>query len=110
MLDIVLLQLNDFARVIVCGMISQYNTEEQYGVKNLTTVITKRLLIQGFIVTDHYGELYEKFLTDMNVWLKNGNLKYKEDHVTGIENAPEAFLKLFDGKNFGKLIVKVDKN
>jgi len=110
MLDIVLLRLNNYARVIACGMVSQYNAEKPYGIKNLISVIPKRILIQGFVATDHYKELYGKFLKDMNGWLKSHNLKYKEDMVSGIENAPQAFLNLFNGKNFGKLIIKIDKN
>ncbi|CAJ0767183.1 13133_t:CDS:2, partial [Entrophospora sp. SA101] len=110
MLDIVLLQLNDFARVIGCGMISQYNAEKPYRIKNLIATIPKRALYQGFIVTDHYKELYEKFLKDMNEWFKSSKLKYKEEFVIGIENAPEAFLGLLNGKNFGKVVVKIDKN
>jgi NADPH-dependent curcumin reductase CurA len=110
MLDIVLLQLNNYARVIVCGMVSQYNAEQPYGIKNLISVIPKRVLIQGFIATDHYKELYEKFLKDMNEWFKSSKLKYKEEFVIGIENAPEAFLGMLNGKNFGKVVIKIDKN
>ncbi|CAJ0649439.1 9800_t:CDS:2 [Entrophospora sp. SA101] len=109
-LDVTLLQLNKHARVISCGMISQYNVEEPYSIKNIMCVLTKSLLIQGFIVFDYYDEMYEKFLKEMNEWLKSSKLKYKEDVVEGIEKAPEAFLGLLNGKNFGKLVVKVDKN
>ncbi|CAG8641392.1 13375_t:CDS:2 [Racocetra fulgida] len=105
-LDIVLNRLNLNARVIACGMISQYNTKTPYGVKNLMNVVSKRLLIQGFIVGDHYQEI-DAFQKDMDEWLKQGKIKYKEDIVEGIQNAPEAFLNLLTGKNFGKAIIKI---
>ncbi|KAF0402086.1 NADP-binding protein [Gigaspora margarita] len=105
-LDIALNHLKINARVIACGMISQYNTKNPYGVKNLMNVVTKRLLIQGFIVFDHYHEM-EPFQKEMREWLKQGKLKYKEDLVEGIQNAPNAFLNLLTGKNFGKAVVKI---
>ncbi|CAG8817271.1 37404_t:CDS:2, partial [Gigaspora margarita] len=92
-LDIVLGHLNTNARVVACGMISQYNTKNPYGVKNLMNVVTKRLLIQGFIVLDHYHEMVP-FQKEMREWLKQGKLKYKDDIVEGIQNAPEAFLNI----------------
>nr|CAG8632909.1 13116_t:CDS:2 [Entrophospora candida] len=100
----------DNVGVVSCGMISQYNGEEPYGIKNIMCVLTKSIHIQGFVVTDYYDEIYEQFLKEMNEWLKSSKLKYKEDVVVGIEKMPEAFLGLLNGKNFGKLIVKVDKN
>ncbi|RIB25305.1 hypothetical protein C2G38_2241477 [Gigaspora rosea] len=105
-LDIVLGHLNNNARVVACGMISQYNTKNPYGVKNLMYVVTKRLLIQGFIVLDHYHEM-EPFQKEMREWLKQGKLKYKEDIVEGIQNAPDAFLNILTGKNFGKAVIKI---
>jgi len=106
-LDIALAHLNDFARVISCGMISQYNATNPYGIKNIVKIIPKRILIQGFIVRDHFKEYYEPFQKDMSQWLKEGKLKYKEHVVNGIENSPQAFLDMFLGKNFGKLLVKI---
>ncbi|CAG8527036.1 30702_t:CDS:2 [Gigaspora margarita] len=105
-LDIVLNHLNNFARVVACGMISQYNTNDHYGVKNIFQVITKRLLIQGFIASDHFQEM-ESFQKEMGEWLKQGKLKYKEDIVEGIQNAPQAFVNILTGKKFGKMIVKI---
>ena len=100
--------MNNEAHSIECGMMSQYHTTP-YGIKNLSKIITKRLLIQGFIIFDHYGsEHYGSFQKDMSQWLKEGKLKYKEHIVNGIENAPKAFLDLFKGKNFGKLLVKIN--
>jgi NADPH-dependent curcumin reductase CurA len=69
-------------------------------------LLVKRALIQGFLVSDHEGRR-EAFLRDVSSWLKEGKLKYREDVVRGLENAPRAFLGLFTGQNFGKLLVQV---
>ncbi|KAF0484672.1 NADP-binding protein [Gigaspora margarita] len=105
-LDIVINHLNNFARVVACGMISQYNTKDHYGVKNLIQIIGKRVLIQGFIVSDHFQEM-ESFRNEMVEWFKQGKLKYKEDIVEGIQNAPQALINILTGKKFGKMIVKI---
>ena len=88
-------------------MIFQYNAKTPYHVKNLFLIIPKRILIQGFIVRDHFKDYYEPFQKDMLQWLKEYTLKYKEHIVEGIENSPKAFLDVFEGKNFGKLVVKI---
>jgi len=88
-------------------MISQYNATTPYGVKNLQLVIDKRLTIRGFLVLDHYKEHHESFQKDMVQWLKEDKLKYKEHIYKGIENAPQAFLDMFNGKNFGKIVIKI---
>ena len=69
-------------------------------------LLIKRRLIQGFIVSDHPGREAD-FLRDVSGWLKEGKITYKEDVVEGLENAPQAFLDLFRGENFGKLLVRV---
>ncbi|CAG8604623.1 5184_t:CDS:2 [Funneliformis caledonium] len=99
-LDIALTHLNLKARVIACGMISQFNSTSKYGVKNLNVLVEKRITIYGMLIFDHYEEHYDSFLKEMVPWLKDGKLKYKEHHVNGIENAPQAFLDLFNGKHF----------
>jgi NADPH-dependent curcumin reductase CurA len=99
--------LNEDARVISCGMTSQYNTESIYGIKNLTVIIPKSILIQGFIVFRHYDKYHDSFQKEMLQWLKEGKLKYKENIIDGIENAPQAFLDLYNSKGFGKYAVKV---
>ena len=71
-------------------------------------VLTKRLTIRGFIVWD-FASQAEAFERDVSTWLKQGKIKYKEDIVDGLENAPQAFLGLLQGKNFGKLLVRVSK-
>ncbi|MGA7327420.1 MAG: zinc-binding dehydrogenase, partial [Rhodomicrobium sp.] len=109
--DAVLPLLNTFARIPVCGLIAQYNaTSLPEGPDRspalMRAVLTKRLRIQGFIVWDfaqHRGE----FLRDMSGWVREGKLKYREDIVEGLDNAPKAFIGLLKGANFGKLLVKV---
>jgi hypothetical protein len=102
----VLTLLNQNARIPLCGLISDYNATEPQGGPNLRPLLAKRAMIKGFIVWDHRARTAD-FLRDCTTWLFNGQLKYREDIVDGLENAPSAFLKLFDGTNFGKLIVRV---
>jgi NADPH-dependent curcumin reductase CurA len=98
--------LNDFARVAVCGLIAHYNDPTPPPGPPMVDVLRKRLTVQGFIVRDH-GRREPDFLRDVAGWLRAGRLKYREDIVDGLENAPEAFIGLLQGKNFGKLVVKV---
>jgi len=109
--DAVLPLLNTFARIPVCGLIANYNaTELPEGPDRspllMRAVLTKRLRIQGFIVFDYNAQLGE-FIRDMSGWVREGKVKYKEDIVEGLENAPEAFIGLLKGVNFGKLLVKI---
>ena len=106
-LEAALANMNDAGRVVMCGLISQYNAEESpCGPGNLFNVITKRLTMQGFIVSDHMDE-YDAFLSDMAEWIQAGEIRWKETVVEGIEKAPEAFIGLFHGENFGKMLVRV---
>lgn len=106
-LEAVLTNMNPFGRIPVCGMISQYNnTEPQPGPRNLGFIISKRLLLQGFIVTDHNDQL-PQFQSDMVKWLSQEKLKWEETIIEGIENTPSAFIGLFSGSNIGKMLVKV---
>jgi NADPH-dependent curcumin reductase len=109
--DAVFPLLNDFARIPVCGLIAQYNMTELPPGPDRTPqifrqVLTRRLTIRGFIVWD-FADQAEAFERDVSTWLKEGKIKYKEDVVEGLENAPQAFLGLLQGKNFGKLLVRV---
>ncbi|MBX6369386.1 MAG: NADP-dependent oxidoreductase [Rhodospirillales bacterium] len=98
--------LNDFARVVVCGLIAHYNDPTPPPGPPMLDVLRKRLTVQGFIVYER-SHLQADFLRDVGAWLQAGKLKYREDVVVGLENAPEAFIGLLQGKNFGKLVVKV---
>jgi NADPH-dependent curcumin reductase len=98
--------LNDFARVPVCGLIAQYNLAAPMPGPDMFTVLRKRLTLRGFIVTDFAGKQAD-FLREAGEWVRSGRLKYREDFVDGLENAPTAFLGLLQGKNFGKLVVRL---
>ena len=113
--DAVLPLLNTGARVPVCGLIAQYNTTELPTGPDKTsllmrTLLTKRIRMQGFIIFDDYGHRYPEFAKDMGEWLAAGKIKFREDIVDGLENAPQAFIGLLEGKNFGKLIIRVAKD
>lgn len=109
--DAVFPLLNDFARVPVCGLIAHYNdaNDPGQGVDRLPItmreILSRRLTVRGFIVFD-FG-LEEDFLKEATAWVADGRLRYREDVVEGLENAPQAFIGLLEGKNFGKLVVKV---
>lgn len=96
-----------FARMAICGMISQYNnTQLEPGPNNLIQIVGKQLSIKGFIVSSHV-DMQLDFLKDMARWIGSGQLKYEETVLEGIESAPEAFMGLFTGKNRGKMLVKL---
>jgi NADPH-dependent curcumin reductase CurA len=105
--DNVIEQLNEGARVIICGQISQYNNKNpEMGPRNLWQFLSKKSRLEGFVVYEYEDEFKEGL--DYLINLKNKNkLVFKETVVEGIENAPEAFLKLFSGENFGKLLIKI---
>lgn len=103
--------LNNFARIPVCGLIAHYNqTELPPGPDRMSQlqgmILQRSLKMQGFIVSN-YQDRIPAFVADMTGWLAEGKVKYREDLVEGLGNAPEAFLGLFSGNNFGKLVVKV---
>ena len=87
-------------------MISQYNVVTPYALPNLFLAITNRLGLHGFIVRDHYDMLNE-FHCLMIKWINEGKIKWKETIVEGLENDPDAFIGLFNGENFGKMLVKI---
>ena len=105
--DAVFLNLNFFARVALCGSISQYNaTVPQMGPRLLGLFVGRRVNMRGFIVTDFAGK-YAPAMRQMGEWVRSGRIKYKEDVVEGIDKAPRAFIGLLRGENFGKLQVKL---
>ncbi len=99
-------RLNDFARMVMCGMIAEYNDKTPRPGPNLGAVVRKRIKIQGFIVSDQRHRVGE-FRAMAAPLVKSGQLKYREDIVEGLERAPEAFIGLLQGRNFGKLLVKL---
>src|SRR5262245_25236872 len=98
--------LNDFARIPVCGLIAQYNMTTSFPGPDMFSVLRKRLLIRGFIVTD-FAAKQGDFLREASEWVRSGRLKYREDVVDGLDNAPATFLGMLRGKNFGKTLIKV---
>lgn len=113
--DAVLPLLNTKARVPVCGLIAHYNdTALPTGPDRLglltRTLLVKRIKMQGFIIFDDYAHRYGEFFGEMSQWLKDGKIKFREDVVDGLENAPQAFISLLEGKNFGKLVVRVARD
>ncbi|MBN0988950.1 NADP-dependent oxidoreductase [Amphritea pacifica] len=106
-LEAVLNLMNDHGRIAVCGMIDQYNaTSPQPGPVNLAQIIIKKLKIQGFIVFEHWDG-YPAFVEQMLQWITAGQIRWKETVFEGIEQAPDAFIGLFNGQNLGKMLVKL---
>ena len=105
-LDAALFHMNDFGRVAVCGMIDQYNATQPPAIYNMIMTVPRRILIKGFIVSDHF-DLLGQFINDVGPMIKSGQLKYEETVLEGVENAPKAFLGLFSGANKGKMLVRL---
>ncbi|MEG0230572.1 MAG: NADP-dependent oxidoreductase [Hafnia sp.] len=110
--DAVLPLLNTKARIPVCGMISQYNGHHSDHQQDrlpllMSTILKKRMRVEGFIISQDYGDRYPEFYAQMSTWLAQGKIAFKEDIVEGLENSISAFQGLLSGKNFGKLIIKV---
>ncbi len=99
--------MNHFGRIAACGMIATYNNAEPApGPNNLMLIVGKKVRINGFIVFDH-DDMRAQFLSDMESWIAEGKIKTRETVVEGLDNAVDAFLALFSGDNFGKMIVKL---
>jgi len=110
--DAVLPLLNARARVPLCGLISHYNdTSLPPGPDRLGmlmgSLLAKRIRMQGFIIFDDYGSRHGEFFSQMSAWLAEGKIKFREQIVDGLENAPQAFIGLLEGRNFGKLVIRV---
>ena len=110
--DAVLPLLNSRARVPLCGLVAHYNdTGLPAGPDRtqllLATLLKRRIRLQGFIIFDDYGPRFDEFSQMMRGWLAEGRIHYREDLVEGLERAPEAFMGLLEGRNFGKLVVRV---
>ena len=103
--------LNVGARIPLCGLIAWYNLEKPPAGGDRTpqllwTVLRKRVKVQGFIIFDHYGRM-RAFQHDMNNWLRDARIKYREQVIEGLENAPRGLIGLLQGENFGKVVVRV---
>ena len=109
-LEAVLPNINDFGRIAVCGMISWYSgkglQDSMAFPKFWRTVLVKRLLAKGFIIFDHKGS-FNEFWEEVSPLVESGDIKYKEDIRQGLESAPESFLNLLNGGNFGKMLVRL---
>lgn len=105
-LDTVLEQLNAFARVPLCGLISQYNVTEPYRIRNYGSFLINRVTLQGFIVSEHMA-VWPQATQELSKLVAAGALKYRESVVQGLENAPTAFIGLLKGENLGKQLVKL---
>ena len=106
-LEAALAAANPFARFAICGMISQYNAERlPDGPRNIMFVMGKSLRLEGYNIAN-YLDLMPEFQREMSTWIHEGKITWKETIEHGIENAPTAFLKLFKGENFGKMLVKL---
>lgn len=106
MLDAVLAVANNFARIVACGMISQYNRSKPEPIYNTMYIVSKRIKFDGFIIMDHM-DFEEQFLREVTPMLVDGKIKYQESIADGIEKTPEALIDVLRGKNFGKQVVHV---
>ena len=105
-LDAALLCLNKFARVAVCGWISTYNTPNAPGPTNLWQLVAESVTIQGFVVLD-YMDRFPEGVAQLAEWLMAGEIRFREEVVDGLDNVLPTFLKLFDGSNQGKLVIRI---
>ncbi|MEY8097752.1 NADP-dependent oxidoreductase [Falsihalocynthiibacter sp. S25ZX9] len=108
--DAVLPLLNTLARIPLCGLISQYNaTSLPDGPDRMNylmgQILRKRLTMRGFIVFDDFGQYYPEFASEMGAWVREGKIKYREEMIEGLEQAPEAFIGLLRGEAFGKRVI-----
>jgi NADPH-dependent curcumin reductase CurA len=109
-LDTVLTRINRKARIIICGAISQYNnTTPVQGPKNYLSLLVNRARMEGIVVFD-YAERYPLAIAEMAGYILDGRMKSKEDVVVGLDTFPDTLLKLFNGENFGKLVLEVAKD
>jgi NADPH-dependent curcumin reductase CurA len=105
-LDAELMNLAMKARIVLCGLISEYNSPDKHGARNLWQVLVKRATVQGFLIADYVPRFAEGG-AQMAKWLGEGKLRMDEDVQQGLENAYPAFMRLFSGANTGKLVLKI---
>ncbi|KAG9242677.1 hypothetical protein BJ878DRAFT_481812 [Calycina marina] len=110
-LEAALEAMNDFGRIVACGMVSEYNkaTQDRYGIKNLINIVGKRITFRGFIVGDKDlgPKYYHEWAENVSKWLHEGTFKAKESVTDGIDNSGEGFVGMLQGKNFGKAILNL---
>lgn len=104
--DTVLTRMNDFGRIALCGLVSQYNLREPQGLRNVATLLNRNLMLQGFRV-GHYKEQREPALHQLADWVRQGKLRFRETVAQGLEKAPQAFVDMLAGHNVGKQVVKL---
>lgn len=104
--DAVLQRIADHARIALCGNISQYNATEPYGIKGLRQLLMHRVTVHAFVIADH-RDYWPIALADLSVWVREGRIQFREDISLGIETAPQAFIRMLSGQNFGKQLVKL---
>ena len=106
-LESAIFRMKNFGKIVICGRISQMNANSHIeGLKNMAHVLVKRLTIRGFLIFDHENDIND-FEKDMLNWIQNKKIKWKETIFEGLENTPQAFIDLLNGKNIGKMIVKI---
>jgi NADPH:quinone reductase len=107
--DAVMQLINTKARVAVCGQISQYNSDQpEMGPRWLHQLVVKQAKVEGFLVFQ-YADRYDEALKQLTTWLREGRLKHHEDIMNGLENAPKAFIRMLEGENVGKQLVKISE-
>lgn len=105
-MDAGIASINEYGRMVLCGLISEYNSPEPVGTRNLWYLISRQATIKGFLVRD-YPPRFPEGIAQMGQWLAEGKIKHDEDIEEGIENSYDAFMKLFSGGNTGKMILDV---
>ena len=105
--DAVWTMMNDFGRIAVCGLISQYSSADGAAGPDWFALLTRRLSVRGFMLRDH-PDRYDAFITDMVRWVASGEVRYREQLTHGLDCTPQAFIAMLEGRNFGKSIISLD--
>lgn len=105
-LDAMLTRMNPHSRIPLCGTISQYDGANAHGIRNFRSFLVNRIMLQGFIMSD-YKSVWSQAVAELTQAVKDGKLKYRESVAQGLERAPQAFIGMLKGENFGKQVVKL---
>ena len=106
LLDTLLPMMNRFSRIVICGLVAEYNAGEPYGYKKLRSILVNRIRVQGMLVFD-FADRYDEAIKSLAGYLAAGKLKYRESIVEGLDNAPRGLIALLKGENFGKQLVRL---